>query len=65
MNETPTPRELQSLRMAAQGMTNREIASEMRISVETVKDHISMAAMRLRAKNRTHAAVIATKKGLL
>lgn len=65
MNQHPTPREIQALRLVAEGKSNREIASDLRLSIETVKDHIAMAAMRLQARNRAHAAVIAVRKGLL
>jgi DNA-binding NarL/FixJ family response regulator len=59
-----TKREYQVLRHLAYGLSNREIGKSMGISLETVKDHIQSIMRKLRAVDRTEAAVWAVKKGL-
>jgi len=64
--ETPvTPREAQVLRHIALGLSNREIASSLGISVETVKEHVQNILRKIEAVDRTQAAVWAVRKGLV
>ena len=63
--ETLTPRELEVLRLLAQGLENKEIAAELVISERTVKFHVSSIQGKLGAGNRTEAVVIAAKQGLI
>jgi DNA-binding NarL/FixJ family response regulator len=51
-----TPRELDVLRCVAQGYTNRRVAAELSISVETVRSHVSNILAKLEAPSRTAAA---------
>lgn len=51
-----TPRELDVLRCVAQGLTNRDVAAELSISVETVRSHVSNILAKLEAPSRTAAA---------
>jgi non-specific serine/threonine protein kinase len=60
-----SPREQQVLELAAQGLTNKQIAGELIISVATVNYHITSVLTKLDAENRTQAVTIATKRGLL
>ena len=60
-----THRELQILTYAANGYSNKQIASELGISVSTIKTFISRIFSKLNATDRTHAAVIALKHGLI
>jgi DNA-binding NarL/FixJ family response regulator len=60
-----THRELEVLELMAEGRENSEIASELSISVETVKNHVSSVLAKLEAVNRTEAAVQAVRRGLL
>jgi len=59
-----TARELDVLRLAAQGMTNTAIADRLGIRPETVKTHLSRAFERLGAKDRAHAVAICMRRGL-
>ncbi len=51
-----TPRELDVLRCVAEGLTNRLVAAELSISVETVRSHVSNILTKLEAPSRTAAA---------
>ncbi len=60
-----TNRELQVLRHVALGLSNREIARSLEISVETVKEHVQNMLRKIDAGDRTQAAVWAVKRGLV
>jgi DNA-binding NarL/FixJ family response regulator len=60
-----TPREHQVLRLVAEGLTNREIGSRLAISEDTVKKHVQNIIWKLRAADRTQAAIMAYRLGLL
>jgi DNA-binding NarL/FixJ family response regulator len=60
-----TSREAQVLRHIALGLSNKEIARSLSISVETVKEHVQNILRKIRAHDRTDAAVRAIKSGLL
>ena len=60
-----TPREIEILSFAAQGLSNKQIAVELGISVNTVKDFISKILTKLDANDRTEAVVIAIKNGVI
>lgn len=54
-----TPRQLDVLACLAQGRSNREIATELRLSESTVKVHVNRILKTLRVKNRSQAALTA------
>lgn len=58
-------REIEVLRLIAQGASNREIAEALVISEGTVKNHISNILGRLGRRDRTQAALYARENGLL
>jgi DNA-binding NarL/FixJ family response regulator len=60
-----TPRELGSLRLMADGKSNKEIASELGISERTVKTHLGHLFEKLGVTSRTEAVKIATRRGLV
>ena len=60
-----TPREIEVLRMIAEGLGNKEIASKLRISDHTVKFHISSIFEKLDASNRAEAVTIGIREGLI
>ncbi len=60
-----TAREAQVLRHIALGLSNKEIARSLGISVETVKEHVQNVLRKMKANDRTDAAVRAVRMGLL
>ncbi len=60
-----TGREMDVLRLVAEGMSNREIAAKLVISEKTVKTHISSLLSKLGLEDRTRLAIYAIKKGLV
>ena len=60
-----TPREIEVLRMIAEGMGNKEIASKLGISDHTVKFHISSTFAKLGASNRAEAVTLGIRRGLI
>lgn len=60
-----TRRELQILELLAQGKPNKQIASELGIAEQTVKNQLRMIFLKLGVTNRTQAAVKAIKEGLI
>jgi DNA-binding NarL/FixJ family response regulator len=57
-------RELQVLKLIANGKDNAQIAAELVISPKTVKNHISNILMKLQIQNRIQAAVYAVRSGI-
>jgi DNA-binding NarL/FixJ family response regulator len=60
-----TPREMATLRLMADGKTNKEIASELDISDRTVKTHLGHLFGKLGVTSRTEAVKVATRRGLV
>jgi two-component system, NarL family, response regulator len=60
-----TEREVQVLRRVAAGKSNKLIAAELDISEGTVKTHMKSILPKLDASDRTHAVMIALKRGIL
>ncbi|MHC3467846.1 ATP-binding protein [Streptomyces sp. 7R007] len=60
-----TERQLQVIRLLAEGMTNAEIAARLVVSVRTVDNHVRAVLEKLDAPTRHHAAVRAAELGLL
>ena len=58
-------REIQVLKLIANGKDNAQIASELHISPKTVKNHISNILMKLQIENRIQAAVYAVRSGIV
>lgn len=63
--ESLTERELEVIRYVASGLGNRAIASAMRITERTVRNHIGHILGKLRLDNRTQAAMWAVREGLV
>src|ERR1700758_2861819 len=60
-----TPAEARVLRLIAQGHANKEIAEQLSVSEETVKGQVRNILSKLGAKDRTHAAMIGVKRGII
>jgi DNA-binding NarL/FixJ family response regulator len=58
-------REIQVLKLIANGKDNAQIAGELHISPKTVKNHISNILMKLQMENRIQAAVYAVRSGIV
>ncbi len=63
--EALTEREMDVLRLIAQGKSNREIAREFVLSEKTVKTHVSNILAKLRLADRTQAALYAVRNRLV
>ncbi|MDH4411628.1 MAG: response regulator transcription factor [Verrucomicrobiales bacterium] len=59
-----TARELEILKLVAQGKANKEIGELLTLSENTVKNHVKSILAKLNAKDRTHAVTEALKRGL-
>ena len=58
-------REIEVLKLIANGKDNAQIARELFISPKTVKNHISNILMKLQIENRIQAAVYAVRSGIV
>ena len=60
-----TPAEVRVLRLIAEGNANKEIAAQLSTSEDTVKGQVRNILSKLEAKDRTHAAMIGLKRGII
>jgi DNA-binding NarL/FixJ family response regulator len=60
-----TEREITVLRLVADGKTNKEIANNLDLSEKTVKNHVRNIFHKLHVYDRTQAAILAIRKGLI
>jgi len=60
-----TPREMEILKHIGQGLLNKQIAVELGISEQTIKNHVTSILRKLNANARTEAVVLALRQGLI
>jgi DNA-binding NarL/FixJ family response regulator len=60
-----SPAEIRVLRLIAEGNANKEIAAQLSVSEETVKGQVRNILSKLGANDRTHAAMIGVKRGII
>jgi DNA-binding NarL/FixJ family response regulator len=63
-SSTLTPREIDILRLLANGLCNREIAKNLGLSEKTVRNRLSEILSKIGVSNRTQAALWAIENGL-
>ena len=63
--EPLTAREAEILHLIAEGLSNKQIATRLYLSVETVKSHAAAIHRKLGASSRAHAVAIALRHDLL
>ncbi len=65
MDDPLTPGEVEVLRLIASGNANKQIADRLSVTEETVKGRVKNILSKLNANDRTHAATIALKRGII
>ena len=60
-----TPREIDVLRLIANGNANKEVAEKLSLSEETVRGHVKNILAKLGVHDRTHAVTIGLKRGII
>ncbi len=60
-----TPREIEVLQLIAGGLANKEIAARLQVTEETVKSRVKSILSKLHANDRTHAAMVGLKRGII
>ena len=61
----PTTRELEVLKLVGEGLRNKEIAGRLSIGEDTVKMHLRNVMRKLDVNDRTHAVMLAVRRGLI
>jgi DNA-binding NarL/FixJ family response regulator len=62
---TLTVRELEVLQLVAEGLRNKEVAARLSISEDTVKMHLRNVMQKLDVNDRTHAVMVAVRRGFI
>jgi DNA-binding NarL/FixJ family response regulator len=64
-DQTLTPAEVAVLRLIADGNANKQIADQLKVTEDTVKGRVKSILAKLGANDRTHAAIIGLKRGII
>jgi DNA-binding NarL/FixJ family response regulator len=64
-DETLTPAEVAVLRLIAAGNANKQIADQLAVTEDTVKGRVKSILSKLAANDRTHAAIIGLRRGII
>jgi DNA-binding NarL/FixJ family response regulator len=65
LRDALTPSEIAVLRFVAEGNSNKQIAHRLGLTEDTIKNRIKSILSKLRAEDRTHAAMIAIRRGVI
>ena len=65
VDEALTEREISVLRLVSVGKANKQVASELGLSEETVKGHLKSIFSKLDVADRTHAVTVAARRGII
>ncbi len=65
LDEPLSDRELEVLRLVAEGHANKEIAWRLDLSIDTIKAHLKRAFEKLGVDDRTHAVTVAIRRGFI
>ncbi|HEY5803608.1 MAG TPA: response regulator transcription factor [Lysobacter sp.] len=65
VDETLTEREVAILRLVSIGMANKQVASQLGLSEETIKGHLKSIFLKLDVADRTHAVTVAARRGII
>lgn len=65
VDETLSEREIAILRLVAIGKANKQVASELGLSEETIKGHLKNIFAKLGVADRTHAVTLAARRGII
>jgi two-component system NarL family response regulator len=60
-----SPREVEVVKLVAEGLRNKEIAGALHISEETVQGHVKNILSKLGVNDRTRAAIVAARRGII
>jgi two-component system, NarL family, response regulator len=64
-NPELSSRELDVLRLMAQGMSNLDIGTALNVGESTVKSHVNRILSKLGVNDRTQAVIVAIKRGIV
>jgi DNA-binding NarL/FixJ family response regulator len=64
-DEALTPAEVEVLRLIATGSANKQIADRLAVSEDTIKGRVKSILSKLDANDRTHAAILGVKRGII
>ena len=65
LDHSLTERECEVLSLVAEGMSNKEVATELDLSSDTVKAHLRSIYGKLGVNDRTHAVTVAVRRGFM
>jgi DNA-binding NarL/FixJ family response regulator len=60
-----TPKEMEILGLLAKGISNKDIASELGVSVRTIKSHLADLFLKLHVSSRTEAVIVSLRSGII
>ena len=64
-SERLSERELEVLKLVADGLSNKEVGAALHLAASTVRDHMQSVMRKMNARSRTGAAVAGVRQGLL